>query len=266
MDRTATLSLHDGGSFERVAYVHLASFEGPLALMVTLIEKQRLDILEVPLGDLAGAYLEAVAHLRGDQLPNLSSFVAVSSQLILIKSRALLPRPQLAGDPEADEDGDPEAELRARLILYRRYRDAGERLSERRASGMSLVHREAAIAQAAGRAGADSSIADRLDPAILRDALVIPMATTDPTPAPPGLAAREITLEERVSVIRRALRRAPVVVLQDLLRDVRDRVVVAVTFLAMLELVKQREMTVEQDEPWGPIICRALPAPAPTRG
>ena len=49
---------------------------------------------------------------------------------------------------------------------------------------------------------------------------------------------------------------APAVVLQDLLRDVRDRVVVAVTFLAMLELAKGRELTIEQDEPWGPIVCR----------
>jgi chromatin segregation and condensation protein Rec8/ScpA/Scc1 (kleisin family) len=65
--------------------------------------------------------------------------------------------------------------------------------------------------------------------------------------------ARTITLEDRARVIRKALESAPQIVLQDLLGDVRDRVVIAVTFLAMLELAKGREITVEQAEPWGPI-------------
>jgi chromatin segregation and condensation protein Rec8/ScpA/Scc1 (kleisin family) len=65
-----------------------------------------------------------------------------------------------------------------------------------------------------------------------------------------------ITLAERAAVIRSALGDADAVVLQELLRGVRDRVVVAVTFLAMLELVKRREIVVEQAEPWGPIVAR----------
>ncbi len=65
-----------------------------------------------------------------------------------------------------------------------------------------------------------------------------------------------VTLAERAAIIRAALRRTPMVVLQELLHDVRDRVVVAVTFMAMLELVKSRELVVEQSEPWGPIVCR----------
>jgi chromatin segregation and condensation protein Rec8/ScpA/Scc1 (kleisin family) len=65
--------------------------------------------------------------------------------------------------------------------------------------------------------------------------------------------ARTITLEDRARIIRAALRDAPRLVLQDLLRDVQDRIVIAVTFLAMLELAKGREVTIEQAEPWGPI-------------
>ena len=71
---------------------------------------------------------------------------------------------------------------------------------------------------------------------------------------------RTVTLTERASIIRAALRDAPEVVLQDLLRGVRDRVVVAVTFLAMLELMKRREIVVEQAEPWGAIVARATDA------
>ena len=69
---------------------------------------------------------------------------------------------------------------------------------------------------------------------------------------------RTITLEERASVIRAALKRVPQLVLQDLLRDVSDRIVIAVTFLAMLELAKGREVSIEQEQPWGPISVRQL--------
>ena len=68
---------------------------------------------------------------------------------------------------------------------------------------------------------------------------------------------RTITLTERAEIIRAALRDAGSVVLQELLRGVRDRVVVAVTFLAMLELMKRREIVVEQDGPWAPIVARS---------
>ena len=69
--------------------------------------------------------------------------------------------------------------------------------------------------------------------------------------------ARTITLTERAEIIRAALRDAPTVVLQELLEGVRDRVVIAVTFLAMLELMKRREIVVSQAVPWGPIVARA---------
>jgi chromatin segregation and condensation protein Rec8/ScpA/Scc1 (kleisin family) len=72
------------------------------------------------------------------------------------------------------------------------------------------------------------------------------------------MVARTITLAERTAVIREALRASDIVVLQDLLGGVHDRVVVAVTFLAMLELSKRREITLEQAEPWGPIVARRV--------
>ena len=80
-----------------------------------------------------------------------------------------------------------------------------------------------------------------------------------PPPLPPEAMARTITLAERAAVIREAIRRAGAgsIVLQDLLRGVRDRVVMAVTFIAMLELMKRREIVVTQDVPWGPIVARA---------
>ena len=80
-------------------------------------------------------------------------------------------------------------------------------------------------------------------------------------PRPPRIVPRLVTLEERAAVIRAALQDTPVIVLQDLLEDLTDKVVVAITFLAMLELVKGHELSISQEQPFGPIVCRSLGAP-----
>lgn len=243
---------------EDATHVRLPDWEGPLGLLLALVEARRLDVMTVPLGALAGAYLEALAEVEGDRLGNLSSFVAVASQLILIKSRALLPRPPEPAIP-LDEEPDPEAALRARLLAYRAYRDAAASIQARALAGLLGVRRDPTVALAAGRTGAVAPLPPRLDAEILAGALARLVAVAPPVAPPPESIPRTITLAERAALIRAALAEAGPVVLQDLLADVRDRVVVAVTFLAMLELVKRREVTVEQDAPWGPIIVRPVP-------
>jgi segregation and condensation protein A len=253
------VSIGDGRRPENATHVQLAAFEGPLGLLLSLIEGRQLDVLTVPLGGLADAYLEALAGLESDRLGNVSAFVAIASQLILIKSRAMLPRqPAIdAGSPDADDTPDPEAALRARLLLYRAHRDAGLRLAEGALERIGLFRREPSLARAAGVAGARPADTPPIDPARLAAALA-GLALIAPPPEPPSeVLPRTITLTERAALIREALRAAPAIVLQDLLRGVHDRVVVAVTFLALLELMKRREIVVEQEEPWGPIVARA---------
>jgi segregation and condensation protein A len=249
----------DGRRPETATQVHVAEFEGPLALLLSLIEARQLDVLTVPLGALADAYLDALGSLESDRLGNVSAFVAVASQLILIKSRAMLPRQADPGDPAAlaDDGIDPEAELRARLLVYRAHRDAGLRLADEATRRIGLFRREAGAARAAGLAGARPLDAPPLDPVLLARAVAHLAAIAPPPEPPPEIMARTITLAERASIIRAALRNATSFVLQDLLHGVRDRVVIAITFLAMLELMKRREIVVEQAVPWGPIVARA---------
>lgn len=242
---------------EVATVVRLGAFDGPLGLLLTLIESQKLDVLTVRLGDLAGAYLEALAVLPGERLPHLSTFVAVAAQLIVIKSRAILPRAPaaLSGEEEAP---DPEAELRQRLLLYRRYRDAAALLARRLEQPQALAHREAAVAAAAGLLYARPPDDAPSDPGLLVAALDRLRELAPPPPAPPQPVARSITLTERADAIRAALAASPLVVLQDLLAGTRNRILMAVTFLALLELIKRREVVAEQSEPWGPIRCRRL--------
>ena len=252
-----SVAFGEGRRPEAATRITLPAFDGPLALLLSLIEARQLDVLTVPLGALADAYLDALATLDEDRMGHVSAFVAVASQLILIKSRALLPRRPVEGAVAlADEGPDPEAELRARLILYRAYRDAGVRLIDGPWARHGLFHREPTAAHAAGVAGARPPAAEPLSALLLVRALDGLARIVPPPAPPPETIRRTVTLTSRAAIIREALRDAPLVVLQDLLRGVRDRVVVAVTFLALLELMKRREIVVEQAEPWGPITAR----------
>ncbi|MDQ3938810.1 MAG: segregation/condensation protein A, partial [Chloroflexota bacterium] len=155
---------------------------------------------------------------------------------------------------------DPEEDLRRRLVVYRRYRDAGRQLGDWLTAGTVLFRREPAVATAAAQAASLTGVrpvSRPLDAQLLADALSS-SAHRVPVPSPPPeMVGRVVTLEERAAIIRGALRRAPRLVLQELLHDVTDRLVVAVTFLALLELAKGRELSIEQAEPWGPIEVRA---------
>ncbi|HJW21945.1 MAG TPA: ScpA family protein, partial [Candidatus Limnocylindrales bacterium] len=253
------LRIDTGPSPERATQVRLAEWEGPLGLLLSLIEARRLDVLDVPLGSLAEAYLDALAAIEVDRMGHISAFVAVAGQLILIKSRAMLPRPPASDSADLPEDGpDPEAELRARLLLYRAYRDAGATLQALALERIGVFRREGSTAQAAALAGARPADAPPLDASVLAGALGGLASIVPPPEPPPEVVPRTITLTERAAIIRAALRNAPAVVLQDLLAGVRDRVVVAVTFLAMLELMKRRELVVDQAEPFGPIVARRM--------
>jgi segregation and condensation protein A len=262
LDAVPSVRIEPGRGSDWATHVRIADWEGPLGLLLSLIEARRLDVLTVPLGGLAESYLEALATIEHDRMTTISSFVAVASQLILIKSRAMLPRPPVlaAGDIE-DEGVNPEAELRARLLLYRAFRDAGATLQAIALDRVGLFRREPATALASGLAGAVAAPASApTDAAILVRALdSLVRVLPEPAP-PPEVVPRSITLTQRAAIIRLALKGAPSVVLQDLLQGVRDRVVVAVTFLAMLELMKRREVVVEQAEPFGPITARRTTA------
>ena len=262
MQAGVEISFADTRRPEDATHVRLETFDGPIALLLALIEQRQLDVLTVRLGDLAGAYLEALARVERGRLPLLSSFVTVCSQLILIKSRALLPRPPEAAavDGAANSEVDPEEELRRRLIEYRLYRDAGRALAVLLSEGTWLFHREPAVAAAAGKSGARPDEGPPLDPRSLADVLLASVRLVPVAPPPAEIVPRTITLDERAAVIRSALRRAPQIVLQELLHNVTDRIVVAVTFLALLELAKGREVEIEQDEPWGPIRVTPLAA------
>src|SRR3954451_12208321 len=196
--RSPAIAFGEGRRPESATRVTLAEFDGPLGLLLALIEARQLDVLTVPLGALADAYLDALATLDGDRMGNVSAFVAVASQLILIKSRAMLPRHR--DEPATalpDEGADPEAELRARLILYRAFRDAGIRLLDEAHGRVGLWHREPATARAAGVPGPRPPAAEPVPVSVLVGALDALAVVVPPPARPAETIRRAVTLAQR---------------------------------------------------------------------
>jgi segregation and condensation protein A len=229
--------------------VQLGVFSGPLAVLLHLIESRQLDVLSVPLAELADAY---VAHLATNPVDpgQLAEFVAVAAQLILLKSRSLLPGEVGPGLPAADAEPDEE-ELRRRLLEYRAVRDVARALGERDllAPMQRREPRESDLPAAAVAA---------LPPSLLAEAMRALAAIPEPEPPPPEIVARDITIAMQIVVLRAALAGGGRVVLQQLLATCRSRTEATVTLLATLELVRRRQVRVRQRELFGPIVLESM--------
>ncbi|MFM7504245.1 MAG: segregation and condensation protein A [Candidatus Limnocylindrus sp.] len=249
-----------GGLFGRSrSYVALGEFSGPYGLLLALIERDELDVCRVPLAPFADEFLRFFAEIPDDRLETLSAFVSVAAQLIVLKSRALLPRPIVHQGLEAHDldDVDEAVDLRARLLRYRVFRDAARLLGERLQS--SLWQRE----QPTRLLPQPKPVhLEPLTPVISDPKRLVRAATrialrrrplADLALAPVGL---KVSIGDRLSAIREAVQQSGMsgVDLETLLGDRRDRSFIAVTFLALLELAKLREVQVVQDALWGPII------------
>ncbi len=232
--------------------VQLEVFAGPLQLLLHLIESRQLDILTVPLADLADGYVLHLARHPVDA-ENLAEFVAIAAQLIYLKSRRMLPSEPLPAVADgADEPS--EEELRRRILEYRVLRDAGRALGARdlASPAMRREPRESDLPPAPVL---------RLPVTLLVAALDRLAVVAEPPAPPPQIITREVTIGMQIAELRRAMGTAGHVVLQAVLATCRSRTEAAVTMLAALELVRRRQVTAEQGALFGPITLTAVPEP-----
>jgi segregation and condensation protein A len=253
-----------GGIFGRTrSYVALGEFSGPYGLLLALIEKDELDVRRVPLASFADEFLRYFAEIPDDRLETLSAFVAVAAQLIVLKSRALLPRP-IALPVSEGNDFDLETEesdLRIRLLRYRVFRDAARVLGDRLLA--PLWHREPPSRElpVQRKVPVAELVPTRSDPKRLARAMARIALRRKPLA---GFALSAIGLKvsigDRLQAIRMAVQAsgATGVDLESLLGDRQDRSFIAVTFLALLELSKRHEVSVSQELLWGPITIRGM--------
>lgn len=243
------LPISDASASEPGFTVDLPVFSGPLAVLLHMIESRQLDILTVPLAELADGY---VAHLASNPVEpaQLAEFVAIAAQLILLKSRSLLPGEMPPAAAEAADEPD-EQELRRRLIEYRALRDVALALGERDLNA-PMQRREPRESDLPAAPVAP------LSAMVLADALRALAGIAEPEPPPPEIVAREITIGMQIVVLRAALASGGRVVLQELLATCSSRTEATVTLLAALELVRRRQVKVQQRELFGPIVLETM--------
>lgn len=234
--------------------IQLPVFEGPLDLLLQLIEREELDITTVALAHVTDQYLEHLKTLENRTAADLAGFLVVAARLLLIKSEALLPRSP--GMPiEADDIGQ---ELVDRLEAYRQYKQAAALLDERENQALRGYVRIAPTTRADPTLDlSDVSVDDLLA------AVVEALGVQDGPPVEEVVKSVLVTIEEQIRCILRHLDRTGHVCFRTVLTDIRDRYEIIVTLLAMLELIKQDVLTVTQDRLFGEILMNHQ-APEPS--
>lgn len=234
--------------------VRLDSFEGPLDLLLRLIERAELDITTISLAQVTDQYLAYIRQLDTIHPDLLADFLVVAAKLILIKSRALLPQ---APKPD-DEEEEIGQDLVRQLEEYRRFKEASQHLREREEQGLRSFVRAAPLSvQPKGLAPGEASLADLLA------ALERVLGSTPSAPVSTVVAPVLITIDDKIRAIEAALASSHRVHFSGLLMRARSRVEVVVTFLAILELIKLGKVRAEQDGPFGEIYVVAAPPPPP---
>jgi len=240
--------------------IRLPVFEGPLDLLLHLIEREELDITTVALARVTDQYLTHLAELERRQVKELADFLVVAAKLLLIKSRLLLPCPA-ALTLEAEDVGD---ELVCQLQIYKRFKEIATLLQEREKQGLRGYVRIAPLPH----------LEPQLDlgDVTFHDLLTAVQEALDTMPAPPVsevVAPIAVTVAEQIAHIKDQLAQQRQVHFREILSDAACRVEVIVTLLALLELIKQDQVRVRQERLFGKIIieqrtsAQAAPADAP---
>lgn len=226
-------------------------YEGPLDLLLQLIERAELDITKLSLALVTDQYLAHIRELTtGEEEQSLSpddvsSFLVIAARLVQIKSEALLPRPV---EREAGEE-DPGEALAEQLRAYKRYKEIAGHLDKRRTDGLRTYLRVAPPPKIEGRLDLSDINIDQL----VEAALAVYLQEEKKSPLTSVVTAPKVTIREKIGIISSVLRSSGKTSFFKLLGETKTRIEIVVTFLAVLELVKQHFIAVQQDTTFGEI-------------
>jgi segregation and condensation protein A len=225
--------------------VRLPVFEGPLDLLLHLIEREELDITRVALAQVTDQYLAYLRAMTQQPLEALADFLVMAARLIQIKSQALLPRPP-ALSPEEEDPGDRLARL---LLEYKRFKQAAQALRAREERGVHMHLRLAPPPPLPARLDMTGITLDRLMD-VVRDALAaLPPQMPGHLVPQPRVSIRELMIS-----IAEQLARAGELTFREVLSAATSRAEIIATLLAVLELSRRRRIRLEQPTPFGEIV------------
>ena len=227
--------------------VFLEAFEGPLDLLLYLIRRQNLDILDIPIAEISRQYVQYIELMKEMQFELVGEYLVMAATLAEIKSRMLLPRPET----QEEEEEDPRAELVRRLQEYERFKKAAEDLD-------SLERLERDVVQASAEV-TERRVVTKLPDVTLKELLLAFKDVLDRSSmfAHHQVQREPLSVRERMSAVLMAVQGEADVEFVKLFDPLEGRMGVTVTFLAVLELVKESLLEVAQSEPFAPITVRS---------
>ena len=212
--------------------VKLEVFEGPLDLLLHLIEKNKVDIYDIPIVEITRQYLEYVSKLAEENLDLASEFLVMASTLIDIKCKMLLPK-------EVDEDGeeiDPRADLVQKLIEYKMYKYAAIELKDMQLYAGKSLYKEPTIPEEVAKYQRQI---DKIDPVRSKFGKI---------------EMEEVSLTDKITYVKKVAVKKHKCSFKQLLENQTSKMEVIVTFLAVLELIKVGEINVSQEKTFDDII------------
>ncbi|MBI2416258.1 MAG: segregation/condensation protein A [Candidatus Kerfeldbacteria bacterium] len=229
--------------------VQLQQFQGPFDVLLQLIEQRELAITEISLATITAEFIQQLDTVEDHYPDELADFLIVASRLLYLKSRALLPY------LEPDDD-EPPGQLAERLKLYREFRDAAEQLEQRLRLQQFAVERPSSLAR-------QVTVEFSPPPGITAEHLSIIYKNVlgkldTPIRLPQAAIRKAVTLKEKIMALASVLEQYREISFASLTNAETDRLELVITFLAVLELVKQNLVTVRQTQPYSDIIIKQL--------
>ncbi|MEJ2257874.1 MAG: segregation/condensation protein A [Woeseiaceae bacterium] len=227
--------------------VFLEAFEGPLDLLLYLIRRQNIDILDIPIAEITKQYVQYIELMKELQLELAGEYLLMAAMLAEIKSRMLLPRPE----SHEDEEEDPRAELVRRLQEYERYKKAAEDISD-----LPRLERDVFVASAEAP---ERKVVTKLPDVTLKELLLAFHDVLKRAEMFSNLHMQRepLSVRQRMSEILSRIKSSSFTGFGDLFDPEEGRMGVAVTFIAVLELLKESVIEVVQSEEFAPLHVRA---------
>lgn len=222
--------------------VAVGEFEGPLGILLELVERNKLEVTSISVAHITKEYLERIKDIRERSPENVSEFLQLGARLMYIKSLALLPQESAA------EQVEEIRQLNLELDEYRRFQEAA-RLLASRAKRQTWERRAVTKLEPHERPLPDVSLVE------LSEAFTRALKHLEPS-RPAGIIRQHVSLESVAKRLRQRLDKG--FQLQTIIDDCRDRMEIVVTFLALLELVRHQEARVTQADQFAPIMVEGV--------
>jgi segregation and condensation protein A len=239
--------------------VRLPIFEGPLDLLLHLIEKRQMEITTISLFAVTDQYLAYLQQWEAEDLPlaNMAAFVSIAARLLFIKSQSLLPRSskdELSGETESA--AEMAEELQRHLVEYKLAKEIANLLRQREEAGLQTHGRSGLLAGIEAQLAWTPPTLVGLDAQSLAAAFqrLLDLRAKEATIGVDFLPLARVTVKERISEIATLLTTKPSLLLSDVLENESSRFLIVITFLAVLEMWKYERIAVKQETLLGPIL------------